>query len=128
MGMFDYLSCEYPLPIPEAQNLEFQTKDTDSQFLNYYKIDKDGYLWENLYDIEDKSDPNATGIERLFGYMTRVNKRWEKCNFTGEIRFYSSYDKEYKTWVEFSSYFTNGHLQILNIIKNITIDKVSNLD
>ena len=44
MGMFDYVKCEYPLPDPEAQDLLFQTKDTDAMFLETYKITKEGQL------------------------------------------------------------------------------------
>ncbi len=116
MGMFDHFRCEYPLPIAAAQNLEFQTKDTPSQFLDLYKIDKDGMLWYQAYDIEDRSDPSAKGIERMFGALTRVNKRWVAEPYTGEIRFYTHLDEAYERWIEFSAYFTGGKIQVLNVI------------
>lgn len=33
--MFDYLKCNYPLPNPEAQDFEFQTKDLESTMSHY---------------------------------------------------------------------------------------------
>jgi len=120
MGMFDTVYCEYPLPITEAQTLDFQTKSLN-RFMDDFKIDINGYLWCEHYEIEDRSDPNAQGIERMFGCMTRINQRWEEENYTGEIRFYTHLDKEYKRWIEFSSYFIRGKLQSLNVISDGSI-------
>jgi len=119
MGMFDHLKCEYKLPIAGTQDLEYQTKSL-VKFLDNYKIDKDGQLWVEKYKIEDRSDPEAEGISRIFGCMSRINQRLEKDNFTGEIRFYTHLDKDYKYWVEYSAYFTNGQLQILNVVEDGT--------
>lgn len=114
MGLFDNLICKYKLPIDLKYKL-FQTKDTPAQFLDMYEIREDGTLWHNCYDIEDRSDPNAEGIERLIGSMTRVNQRWEQVkDFIGEIRFYTEYDKK---WIEFSSYFVDGQLNQIHLVK-----------
>ena len=43
MGMFDTLTCDYPLPDPRHQDLEFQTKDLE-KVLGHYTITKDGRL------------------------------------------------------------------------------------
>ena len=117
MGLFDTVHCEYPLPIAEAQALDFQTKSL-RRFMDHFKIDINGYLWQEHYETEDQSDPNTQGIERMFGCMTRINQRWEEESYTGEILFYTHLDKEYKRWVEFSAYFTRGKLQILNVISD----------
>jgi hypothetical protein len=92
MGMFDWLHCEYPLPDgSDGTDMVFQTKDTDAQMVEHYKIDADGILWHQEYDIEDHSDPTATGINRIIGSMTPVNHRWVKEDqFTGTIEFYDS--------------------------------------
>ncbi len=110
MGMFDNVICEYPIDAPGGMN--WQTHDTPSQFCDSYKIDADGHLWREDYDIEDRSDPNAEGIMALAGCMTPVNKRWVRVeSFRGEIRFYGT--ANYETWWEYSALFDAGKL--LNI-------------
>lgn len=117
MGMFDYLRCEYPLPAPDAQHLEFQTKDTDNQYLDEYVIRADGTLWVQEYDTEDCSDPKAEGLMKLIGCATRVREHWVNVpDVTGEIRFYSGCGPD--MWVEFSAYFLKGKLQQLNLIND----------
>ncbi|CAN5375792.1 hypothetical protein BH09SUM1_BH09SUM1_02520 [soil metagenome] len=121
MGMFDFIKCEYPLLPDGANEREYQTKDTPAQFVDYYEIRKDGTLWHEEYDIEDRSDPNAEGIEGFIGCMTRVNERWvQVSDFTGEIRFYRC-NRGGEDWLEFSSYFLNGQIQQVNRI--VTKDK-----
>lgn len=121
MGMFDNLKCLYPLPVTGLNTEIFQTKDTPAQMLDMYEIRKEGTLWHEDYDVEDRSDPNAEGIERLFGSCTKVNKRWEfEDKFIGEIRFYTYLEhKDHNNkedewnddlWYEFSAYFVNGRL------------------
>ncbi len=110
MGMFDDLRCHYPLPREGANDLAYQTKDTPAQWLDLYEIRADGSLWHEAYDIEDRSDPNATGLLALRGSMTRVNKRWEPVRLTGEVRFYTD---ARGSWVEFSAYFVDGQLREL---------------
>ena len=38
MGMFDEITCKYPLSVEGANDLVFQTKDTDAQFLDLYEM------------------------------------------------------------------------------------------
>jgi len=117
MGMFDDLRCEYPLPVPGANDLSYQTKDTPAQWCDLYVIRKDGTLCHEQYDEEDHSDPNAEGFMRFVGSAARVNKRLVPVeNFTGEIRFYDL--PEPGEWIEFSSYFVAGKLQSVNLIKD----------
>lgn len=108
MGMFDDLRCHYPLPREGANALAYQTKDTPAQWMDLYEIRADGSLWHETYDIEDRSDPNATGLLALAGAMTRVNKRWEPERLTGEIRFYDYANGE---WTVFSAYFIDGQIR-----------------
>lgn len=108
MGMFDYLAVDHP-EVPKS--VEWQTKDTPAQWCDRYEIRADGSLWHQNYDTEDQSDPNAVGIMRLAGCMTSVNHRWEPCNMTGEIVFYTEIDK---VWHEYSAYFVDGKLQQLH--------------
>lgn len=111
MGMFDDLRCHYPLPREGANTLAYQTKDTPAQWMDLYEIRADGSLWHETYDIEDRSDPSATGLDALRGSMTRVGKRWEPVKLTGEVRFYTSQPSG--EWIEFSAYFIDGQLREL---------------
>lgn len=88
MGLFDNIRCEYPLPDGSDAH-EFQTKDTPSQCLDTYTIRSDGTLWRTAYDTEDRCDPNAEGLDRFFGCMTRVRSREVPCrDYCGSIEFY----------------------------------------
>ena len=116
MGLFDYLRCKYPIPVDGANDLDYQTKDTPSQYMDSYEIREDGTLWHEAYDTEDRSDPNATGLNALRGKMTRINARWEQQAITGEVRFYTSRDKPPLNWIELSAYFVNGELKQLEVI------------
>ena len=69
MGMFDYINCEYPLPVDDAPKGDYQTKDTPAQSLDFYTIKADGTLWGQEYDIEDRSDPTAKGPLAMRGMM-----------------------------------------------------------
>jgi hypothetical protein len=80
MGMFDYLRCRYALPVSGANELEFQTKDTDSQYLDNYEIREDGTLWHLVYETRCEEDKKAP----LGFWMYRDNKRWERDMMTGE--------------------------------------------
>lgn len=115
MGLFDYVRCKYPLPVAGAEGLEFQTKDTPSQYMDLYEIREDGSLWHETYDIVDRSDPSKEGFERLRGAMARINNRWEFCKLTGEVVFYTG---ERDWWIEFSSYFKDGKLQQMNLLEH----------
>lgn len=110
MGMFDYLRCQYPLPVEGANALEFQTKDTDAQYLDLYELREDGTLWHEAYDLRTEDDESAPlGI-----YQYRDNPRWEQEPITGEIRFYTS--RGNGAWIEFSAYFAEGKMRELHVI------------
>ena len=120
MGMYDNILCKYPLDVRDIDikisDLTFQSKDTEAQFLDNYEIREDGTLWHETYDIEDRSDPNAKGIMKLLGCMTRINQRWEQVNTTGEIVFYTSVND--KDFLELSAYFVDGKLNQIHRITN----------
>jgi hypothetical protein len=121
MGMFDYIICKYPLPIEGLHNQVFQTKSMDEDpSLEHYEIREDGTLWREEYEIEDRSDPSAKGMERFIGMGTRVNLRWFAMNdFAGEIRFYTVLDdKDSRRWVEMSAIFENGRTEVISRIKD----------
>ena len=134
MGLFDDIKCKYPLPVAGANKLDYQTKDTPSQFMDQYEIREDGTLWYEEYDIEDYSEyskwkkehPNEPEPDetkqpfgwKFFGCLGKANKRWVQEKMSGEICFYTSLGKDHSGWLEFSAYFKNGQLQQLNLIKN----------
>ena len=109
MGMYDYLKVEYPLPDGhDPAGEEYQTKDTPAQYLDLYRITREGALEHQNYDTENRSDPNAEGIMGLLGCMTRVNQRWEPEQFHGDLSFYRS-DGQGK-WREYVALFKDGKL------------------
>jgi hypothetical protein len=119
MGTFDDFHCQYPLPVPEAQHQVFQTKDLEC-YQETYKLRSDGMLWKTHYDVEDRSDPNATGLMRLAGCATRINPREVFEPYTGEVRFYGFYamddlslGKDGQGWVTFLATLLEGCLQSL---------------
>ena len=119
MGMYDHLVCEYPLPYGDGISRTFQTKDTPAQYLDVYTIKEDGTFWHEDYDIEDCSAPNADGLAKFYGCMTRVNKRLERCPMSGSVNFYTFKDeKNDKGWLEYQAYFKAGQLQSLIVIED----------
>lgn len=116
MGMYDSLRCGIKLPARFPDGYEFQTKSFPCPFLEHYEIRPDGTLWCEHYDIEDRSDPDAEGLSRFAGRMTRVNLRWCPEEITREIRFYG--DLPDTGWIEFSAYFVNGVLRELHRIED----------
>jgi hypothetical protein len=121
MGLFDDLICKYPLPVEGANDLAFQTQDTPAQYMDKYEIREDGTLWHEKFDTEDRSNPDADDeLDRFVGQRTHVNERWEFCEFTGSINFYSSLSKVGfgcdRGWVEFIALFVHGkiiHLELM---------------
>jgi len=107
--MFNEIRFKRSLPAKGANRLLFQTKDLEPSILDLYEVRKDNSLWHETYDTEDQSDPNAKGIRRFAGCMTRVNKRWEPVDFTGKIEFYTQWDHNGK-WVEFEAEFVAGKM------------------
>ena len=130
MGMYDTIECLYQLPpIPQKpeelinynpNEVYFQTKDLDN-VLDHYTIRSDGTIWHELYDIEDKSDPNAKGIERLFGMHSKTNDRQEQMSdFSRTINFYEFIAKDefkFDYWIEYLAVFSSGKLCTITLTK-----------
>lgn len=127
MGMFDYVNCRYPLPLAGANGLEYQTKSLDCA-MDSYEIREDGTLWHEEYDVEDRSNPNADGFMRLVGMLTRVNRRWEPLELTGEVCFYGSMRDDWKNWIEWSAYFVRGQLKELHLLEHEQPQSVDAVD
>lgn len=77
----------------------YQTKSFPCPWQERYEVRGD-QLWHEEYDTEDRSNPNAKGIARIFGMCTPINQRWVKLSFTGTV--YS--------WGEIALTFEEGKL------------------
>lgn len=101
MGMYDVIRCDYPLPNPELQDAEFQTKDL-GQTLSRYRITTAGRLCRSreVVDIFDESDHPPRRPEEP-GSM-------EDTQFHGDISFYAYVGEER---VEYLARFTHGTIE-----------------
>jgi hypothetical protein len=97
MGMFDYLKCEYPLPVEGFEGRLFQTKDTPEQSLDHYVIKEDGTLWHYGFDAK--------------GWGAAANARLRREPFTGDIEFHGFKNTDDSTgWVSFWVSFYVGKI------------------
>jgi len=96
MGLFDTIYCEYPLPNPEYQALDFQTKNLDCG-MDTYTITRDGRLIRRA----------RKGVRGQVGEI--------ECPLHGDIRIYTSLrnedSPENRTWVEYVVRFTHGRVE-----------------
>jgi hypothetical protein len=106
MGMFDYVECEYDLPMPEKANDiqikaikrflktdSFQTKDLDNCLI-YYLIDENGLFREKIF---------AAGRTFFFEPSDPVYIH-QHINCYGVVEI----DEEEKWWLEYDLKFTDG--------------------
>lgn len=117
MSVFDTLHCDYPLPDPEFQSEEFQTKDLD-RTLDRYRISADGRLWR----LPRRTD--------LFTKDTRppdAAEQAEDMQYHGELCFYTS---TAKGWIEYHAQFTHGYLDWIlrpGEAKPVSVDTLARL-
>ncbi len=97
MGLYDHIRCEHPLPDGFDGDLEYQTKDTDEQYLGHYTITAEGRLVHHKTRMEetpqaDKPYPDAPfgSLLDLCGSVTRVPVGDEFEDFHGALNFYTS--------------------------------------
>lgn len=105
MGMFDNVVCEYPLPVEGANVFMFQSKDTDAQYLDDYKIAADGTLWHLQYDRRmEESEDSPLGY-----WLHRDNQQWVKIDFTGELEIHHfEGESPFGTYYSFQFWFRDG--------------------
>ena len=117
MGMYDELTCEYPLPekYKKYQDSVFQTKSLVN-CLDKYLITKDGELVHHSFNWEvvpEEERPYYGKPEwdkfKWAGSFKTTGKEPQKLNHTGEVRFYE-WDVKEDIWVEFIALFANGKL------------------
>jgi hypothetical protein len=106
MGMFDHVRCRYPLPDPEAQELEYQSKSTPAQALDNYVITPDGNLLHEEYDTRMEESAEAP-----FGfYPHRDNCRWVAVDYRGELEIHTSVEQPASTlkWYSYLLWFKDS--------------------
>lgn len=109
MGLFDTVIVEMPLP-GGIERDDFQTKDFDFPSMERYRIDAEGRLFHEAYDIEDRSDPTKTGFARYAGSLTRVNQRWEPCDFIGALHLFDYDQTQDPKAIEFIALVDHGQV------------------
>lgn len=92
MGLFDTVKCQYPLPSPLHQDLEFQTKDLE-RLLDHYSITRDGRLIRH-------HRPGGRGPERDIEWPIH-----------GDIRIYERDPQNQDRLVEYVVRFTHGRVE-----------------
>ena len=123
MGMFDYVLPECPLPDEGAKLIHnWRTKDFDAPFMDEYRITAEGRLLEEIYDIEDRSDPTAESgtLASLRGMMTRIHVRWQDMNHHGVLNFYG-HTTDWQPggeWIEYNATFTHGALEKIERVQD----------
>jgi len=117
MSLYDYISCDYPLPdLGHNDSYDcfagstFQSKDTPSQYLDNYKITSNGQLIQFSSGLSTNS--HFTGIVNFYDYLAH---EYDNCNW---IETYSSYEGG---WIEFQANFADG--KIIEDIKLINFKK-----
>ena len=131
--MFDYITCEMPLPrleskegeklvvhIPYKADHQYQTKDLANALIEY-KIDKDGILYYKKIEYEKR---DLTGEEQKVRYrigfwhpmwdLDPVSEEWVKYEHTGYINFYDfihDFDEEHDAWVEYKAHIKDGKVE-----------------
>ena len=125
--MFDYISCEIPLPRGGANTIptfrydyQFQTKDLANALIEY-KIGKDKILYEKKVEYEErelteeeKKDRDSGAFWSPMWSMEEKSHEWVKDNFTGYITFYDviyDVDSTHDAWIDYSVHVKNGEVQ-----------------
>ncbi len=91
MGLFDTVTCEYRLPTPAHQDLEFQTKDLEC-LLDHYVVTRDGRLIRRGSELR--------GLER--------DVEWP---FHGDLCIYAGDPESSARLVEYLVRFTHGRVE-----------------
>jgi len=140
MGMFDYIECNYPLPLSkelieldgfDIYEVELQTKSLDN-LMELYVITEEGELFRKNNQYEWVDDDNAF----LKGYMRVVSSELIKENFHGIIDFgcfHSIIDVGEKTTeisisVDYEAKFIDGKLVSIELIRQSIEDTTDHFE
>ena len=139
MGMFDSISCDYPLPLPlgvidimpDVYDNEFQTKDFDNA-LELYILNEDGNLQYRKRQYHWVDDDSAF----LKGYMDVTKEEIVPYDFHGVVNFYcyetirdeEDNKKATDVSIDYLAKFTNGKLENIEILSYEINDATERLD
>jgi hypothetical protein len=128
MGMFDYVKCEYPLPIPEMQGRTFQTKSiADWPGMDTYTITTDGRLilhevrWEPVPEEQrpyyGKPEWKDGSLFKFCGSMKTVPIGDKEIPLHGDVTFYDFRETgdSNSELVDFVARFTNGRVESIRV-------------
>lgn len=111
MGMFDELTCDYPLPDPAYQHRIFQTKSLECQ-MTTYRISAEGRLLQTCYEGVYEDDPTS-----FLGFRFLRTREWEEdAEHEGLVLFYDFIAQETITatsshaMVHYLATFRDGNL------------------
>lgn len=101
MGMFDEITCNYPLPDPEAQELLFQTKDLRN-FLERYTITETGRLiyHETAPVWQDESESQTAGLVRIPLGDVDLEYHGDVYFYTGEFEYRARFTNGCIEWIK----------------------------
>ena len=127
VGLFDYVRCEYPLPLPDEASeidmpdwseFDFQTKsfllsaDGDDEFIaiESYCIDEEGEIYKDVVERAYEESENG------FLEIKETNKGIEKVEYTGELLLSGFHVAEkYDCLMEFKALFWKGELKEIKL-------------
>lgn len=115
MGMYDVLTCQYPLPegYAEMQNHEFQTKSLES-LLERYRITPEGELWVTRAEREWVEDSSS-----ILGGYAKMVREWEEqvVDYHGDVYFYDFRESDGpRDLVTFRARFTHGIVESIMVV------------
>lgn len=102
MGLFDYVTVNAPLPGGyQPKRREFQTKDTDAQYLSEYEITEDGRLLHHVSRDGEVVEVPFHGDIEFYGSNVRASAPYGVVTEDGGPVVYHNYVAR----------FTDGRLQ-----------------
>lgn len=116
MGMFDQITCEYPLPktgyrIPFGHS-GFQTKDLEN-LMDRYTINVDGRLIR--HSVKYRRVESDSGVSK--GCLKPIEDTPVDAEYHGDINFYDTFTLAdgRRVWVEFKARFTEGSVSWIRV-------------
>ena len=129
IGLFDYVRCEYPLPLPkEASEIDlpdwatfdFQVRSLILSSSN----DEHQFMGIDSYNIDEEGEIYRDVVERSFeetedGYhdIKEINNGIEKVEYTGELNITGFHmAKEHDCFMEFKFLFWKGEVKEVSLV------------
>lgn len=131
--MFDTIKCKYPLPDPQLQDCDFQTKSLEN-LMDRYTITADGKLVWHMCKLVDVPEEERTAYAEYGN-----TPEWDTWKWIGSMRsvpvedrilddyhgdiYFGMFDPDKQKngvheWVEYQARFTDGQLQWIKRLEN----------